>query len=201
MQISTHLVQSLLWAQIQLCDCVMLYSLPVIFPDTLGFWNSIQISTKKKKKRKLQSKNIWKSRSRYTQKTRCMCTAEVVATDIFLDDSTAQSSLRGNIATLSLYGFGFVPSLLAGSFPRQLASALLQGPQSRDSSLTDRPCIQAQTIGLASVSCLAFKTPPLTPMSWEKWRTWQAQSPGSHWASFQSPWVSAGVRCQWGAPG
>lgn len=85
--------------------------------------------------------------------------------------------------------------------PRQYASALLQGLQSRDTRQTDRPCIEAEPIGLASVSCLAFKTPPLTPLSWEKWRTWQARSLGSHWASFQSPWVSAGVRHQRGAPG
>lgn len=105
-------------------------------------------------------------------------------------------------ATLSLHLFwicSLPPSRL--TVPRQWASALLQGLQSRDTRQTDRPCIQAEPIGLASVSCLAFKTPPLTPMSWEKWRTWQAQSLGSHWASFQSPWVSAGVRRQWGAPG
>lgn len=137
-----------------------------------------------------------KRRRKYTY------TAKNVAIDeyIFLGDSAVHLSVWRlcNIRTL-FWICSLPPCRLA--VPRQWAWALLQGLQSRDTRQTDRPCIQAEPIGLASVSCLAFKTPPLTPMSWEKWWTWQAQSLGSHWASFQSPWVSAGVRRQRGAPG
>lgn len=184
---------------------VQRYPLTVTFPDILRFWKSIQISANKEKRTAKRSDMLLTLH--YKKKKENTHTQLKMRTNIYFwviqqHSWVCEDYATFQPATLSLHLFwicSLPPSRL--TVPRQWASALLQGLQSRDSRQTDRPCIQAEPIGLASVSCLAFKTPPLTPMSWEKWRTWQAQSLGSHWASFQSPWVSAGVRRQWGAPG
>lgn len=76
---------------------------------------------------------------------------------------------------------------------RQWVAALLQALRTGDARQTGLVFSRSHQ-ALASVSCLAFKTPLLTPIRWEKWRTWQAWSPGSRWASFQSPRVSVGGR-------
>lgn len=175
----------------------------VSFPDIVRFfWIPIQISANKDKcAAKIDSQLLSHNMRR---KKRFTYTAKTQQRNVFLVDSAVDLCVWGlcNILTANtfLYLFLSFPAC-RWTVPRQWASALLQGLQSGDTRQTGRPCIQAEPIGLASVSCLAFKTPPLSPVSWEKWRTWQAPSLGSHWASFQSPWVSAGVRRQWGAPG